>query len=101
MKMPPENTSPEAIALREAAAAFARHLGRPSRDDHDREGQRRNRALLSAAIRYTARVVTGLPLTEIRKFTGHVESWVSFMRANDSAFGRAIRHYTGERVTAR
>jgi len=98
VKAPPENTSPEAIALREAALEWGQYLHDDPLDDQDRAGQRRNRALLFAAIRYTARVVTGLPVGEIRKFTGHVESWVNFMRKNDSAFGRAIRHYTGERV---
>lgn len=91
MKAPPENTSDEAKALRTAALAWARH---EARDADDREGRRLNRVLLFAAIRYTARVVTGLPASEAALFyEGNVPSWVTFMKKNDHAFARAIRSF--------
>lgn len=55
LKPPPLNTSKEAVALRTAAAAWAEPRGIVG-DPHDREGQRRNRALLKAALKYAAAV---------------------------------------------
>lgn len=48
--MPPLNGSPQAVALRQAAQAFANC--EPSADHHDMAGVRANRRLLSAAISY-------------------------------------------------
>lgn len=91
MKKPPENTSPEAAALRKAAIAWARHT---AKDASDREGNRLNRVLLFAAIRYTARVVTGCSAAEAARFyEGSVPAWVKLMKSNDSAFARAIRSF--------
>ena len=41
-----------AVKLREVALAFAKHSGMESEDQHDRKGQRLNKALLKAAINY-------------------------------------------------
>lgn len=40
------------VALRTAAVSFARDINEPPRDQHDREGMRRNQELLRAAQRY-------------------------------------------------
>ena len=48
------NTSPEAVALRKAAMHFAEK--RPITDDADTDGQRRNKALLNAALAYASAV---------------------------------------------
>lgn len=52
MKPPACNTHPSAVRLREAALAFAKHAATEPKDDKDKEGQRLNRALLAAAIKY-------------------------------------------------
>jgi hypothetical protein len=53
-KEPPANTSPEAVKLRQAALAFTNQP--PSKDLHDREGMKANRALLRAAFAYVRAV---------------------------------------------
>lgn len=53
------NSSPEAVALREAAVAFARNAKREPSDADDTRGQRLNRTLLHAAIDYAALATTG------------------------------------------
>lgn len=89
MKKPPENFSVEATALRKAAIAWAHHTAKES---DDREGNRLNRALMFAAIRYAARVVTGLGAAESVKFNANAtDSWLAFMRGNRHAFARTIR----------
>lgn len=52
MKKPPANESSQAIKLREEALLFAEHARAPVRDDHDRQGQLRNKKLLDAAVAY-------------------------------------------------
>lgn len=68
-KAPPANTSPAACKLRETAIAFAKTLHDPVKDPHDVSGQRRNRALLKAAIAYVNEVTKqdGHPLLEALK----------------------------------
>jgi hypothetical protein len=51
------NTSPEAVALRQAAKAWADHCTFETEDDEDRKGGQLNRELLRAARRYAAAVV--------------------------------------------
>lgn len=58
MKKPPSNSSIEAVALRKAALAFAAHSTTESGDDQDRQGQRLNAALMRAAEKYAARVLS-------------------------------------------
>lgn len=58
LKEPPLNTSPEAVALRKAAQAFATHDCYWERcNSEDRKGQQVNRALLKAALRYADAVI--------------------------------------------
>ena len=52
MKTPLANTSKEAVALRQAASAYAENTKAKIEDDFDKKGQRLNRALLSAALNY-------------------------------------------------
>lgn len=95
---PPEERSAEAVALREAAAAWGENLHREPRDDEDSDSKRLNRALLFAALRYAARVVSGLPAAELRRFArSDVASWRSFMAKNGHAVGAAIRSFAERR----
>lgn len=95
---PPENLSPEAVALREAALDWGQYLHDYPLDDNDRAGQRRNRRLLSAALRYAARVVSGLTVAEIKTFrAASVPEWVAWCRKNGHQIAAAIRSYTGSR----
>lgn len=57
---PAANTSPEAVMLRTAALHFGRRLDDDCEPDmEDREGQKLNRALLDAALKYAIRVADG------------------------------------------
>ena len=61
---PALNTAPEAVRLREAALAFARHDPSASSAERDTHGERLNAKLLSAAVRYADAVRSSTPTTE-------------------------------------
>lgn len=54
IRSPSFNDTPSAVALREAALDFAKRASEPIRDSADTDGQRRNKALLDAALAYAA-----------------------------------------------
>lgn len=78
MKKPPLNTSPEAVRLRNAAAAWGKSLEHESLDDEDREGQRLNRELLRAACAYhnAVQADAGIRLAPPPKGQGHDAAWL-------------------------